>query len=190
MAVKRRDSELLTREEVHALLRACSRRGKTGPRNRALITLLWRAGLRISEALALMPRDLNPALGEIRVRHGKGDRARTVATDPGAFAVVDQWLDLRRSLPHEVASPLLCTLAGGPVSTSDVRQRLPRLAKKAGVDRRVHPHGFRHLHAVELARENVPLPVIQRQLGHRSLTTTSLYLSHFTAADQRGSMGW
>ena len=155
----RRDSELLTRDEVYALLRACSKRGRSGYRNRALIAILWRAGLRVSEALALMPRDLNSAEGEIRVRHGKGDRARTVATDPGCFSIVDEWLVIRRELPLTPRSPLLCTGSGKPVLASYVRQMLPRLAKKAGIDRRVLPHGFRHLHAVELARENVPLPV-------------------------------
>jgi integrase/recombinase XerD len=72
---------------------------------------------------------------------------------------------------------LFCTRTGAPLDTSYVRAMLPRLAKKAGVQRRVHAHIFRHTFAVELAREGVPMPLIQRLLGHASLATTSVYLS-------------
>jgi site-specific recombinase XerD len=54
----------------------------------------------------------------------------------------------------------------------------PKLAAKAGVDKRVHPHGLRHAHAYELTMEGVEMPIIQRQLGHTSLATTDRYLNH------------
>ena len=57
-----------------------------------------------------------------------------------------------------------------------MRQLLPRLARKAGVAKRVHAHGLRHTHASELAAEGFPLPEIQAQLGHRYLSTTYRYL--------------
>ena len=66
--------EPLTQEEVKALIRACSKRAVTGIRNQALIVVLYRAGLRISEALALMPKDLDAQASTIRVLHGKGDK--------------------------------------------------------------------------------------------------------------------
>jgi integrase len=53
-----------------------------------------------------------------------------------------------------------------------------RLARKAGIDKRVHPHGLRHTMAAQLAAEGVPMNVIQAQLGHSSLATTSRYLAH------------
>ncbi len=55
---------------------------------------------------------------------------------------------------------------------------LPRLAKRAGIEKRVHPHALRHSHAAELARERLPVNLIQAQLGHSSLATTSRYLAH------------
>jgi integrase len=55
---------------------------------------------------------------------------------------------------------------------------LPRLARGAGIPKRVHPHGLRHTHAAQLAREGVPLNVIQAQLGHSNIATTSHYLQH------------
>src|SRR5512132_1567866 len=66
--------------------------------------------------------------------------------------------------------------ADGPWSSAGVRVEFRRLAAEAGVRRRFAPHQLRHAHAVELAREGVPLNVIQRQLGHANLGTTSIYL--------------
>lgn len=64
-----------------------------------------------------------------------------------------------------------------------MRTLLPRLAGKAGIDKRVHPHGLRHTMAFELMMEGVPVPVIQRQLGHASLATTDRYLAHLAPKD-------
>ena len=77
--------EPLTAEEVKGLIRACSKRASTGVRNRALIVVLYRAGLRISEALALLPKDLDAQASTIRVLHGKGDHDRVVGLDAGAL---------------------------------------------------------------------------------------------------------
>ena len=66
---------------------------------------------------------------------------------------------------------------------SYVRTLLPRLADKAGIEKRVHPHGLRHTHAFELMMEGVPVPIIQQQLGHASLATTDRYLRHIAPRD-------
>lgn len=61
---------------------------------------------------------------------------------------------------------------------SYVRTLLPQMARQASIHKRVHPHGLRHTHAYELTMEGVPMPIIQRQLGHPSLATTDRYLAH------------
>jgi len=160
--------ETLTSQELQALLQACSHRAPTGIRNRALLALLWRSGLRISEALMLYPRDLDPQQGSVRVRRGKGGKARLVGLDPQAFAMVQRWLDQRHGLGLTGRAPVFCTLAGKPLQTSYIRMLLPRLARRAGIDKRVHAHGLRHTHAAELAAERVPINQIQQQLGHAS----------------------
>ena len=182
-AGRRYPAEVLPPAEVEALLRACSRRAPTGIRNRALIAVLYRAGLRIGEALALEPKDLDPAAGTVRVLRGKGGQARTVALDAGAFALVDRWQDVRARLGLGARQPLFCTRRGRALHASYVRRLLPRLARRAGIARRVHPHALRHTHAVELAREGLPMPWIQAQLGHANLETTSRYLAHFGARE-------
>lgn len=171
-AGRRFPPEPLTRDEIHALLRCCSRRAPTGRRNAALIALLYRTGLRISEALSLEPKDLDPDAGTVRVLHGKGGRNRIVGCDPQVFVMIDAWLQVR---PRR-AMRVFTTLQGGPLDASYFRKALTRLAARAGIAKRCHPHGFRHSMAVELVRENVPMPIVQRQLGHASLSTTAAYL--------------
>ncbi len=175
-ARRRRPPEVLTEPEAIALLKACSTRAPTGIRNRALIAVLWRSGLRISEALALELRDLDLEAGTLRVRHGKGDKSRTVGVDEQTAALLARWLDRRRRLSPGVRATVFCTLDGGRVDPSYVRHLLPRLAAKAGLDRRVHAHGLRHTYAAELARERTPVNVIRDALGHTSLAVTDRYL--------------
>lgn len=175
-------AEVLTADEVKALVRACSTRAPTGVRNRALLVVLYRGGLRVGEALALYAKDVDPRRGTIRVLHGKGDKARTVGLDPEALAVVERWIDVRKGLGISSRQRLFCTLAGGPLDQSYVRQLLPRLAARAGIDKRVHAHGLRHTHAAELAEEGYPVNFIQDQLGHASLAVTDRYLRHIAPA--------
>lgn len=177
--------EPLTQAEVDQLVKHCSRRAPTGVRNRALIAVMYRGGLRIGEALALKPSDINLDRGTVNILHGKGDKQRVVGLDDGGLAVVQQWLDRRRELARERGfrnGPLFCTLQGGQLSDRYVRDMLKRLKAKAGLEKRVHPHGLRHSHAAELVDEGTPVNVIQQQLGHASLAVTDRYLRHVAPA--------
>lgn len=174
---RKRPPEVLSADEVRALIAACSNRAPTGVRNRALLAVLWRCGLRVSEALGLEARDVDLDAGTLRVRHGKGDRSRTVGLDAQAGALVARWLDRRRALGFNgKGRKLFCTLDGGPLDSSYVRHLLRRLALKAGIERRVHPHALRHTYAAEMAREGTPMNVLRDALGHSSLAVTDRYL--------------
>jgi integrase len=83
-------------------MKACSQRAPTGIRNRALVAVLWRSGLRISAALALERRDVDLDAGRLRVRHGKGDRSRTVGIDEQTAALLARWFDRRQRLGSEL----------------------------------------------------------------------------------------
>jgi site-specific recombinase XerD len=168
--------------DTTVLVKACSNRATTGVRNRALVVILYRGGLRISEALALAPKDVDRAAGTVTVLHGKGDKRRTIGLDPGAFAVLERWLDRRAKLGINGRALIFCTLQGRPMATAYVRALMPRLARRAGIDKRVHAHGLRHTHAAELAMEGKPVNLIQAQLGHASLAVTSTYLAHIAPA--------
>jgi integrase/recombinase XerD len=176
--------ELLTPEDVRALLGACSTTAPTGIRNRALVVTLYRAGLRLDEALALVPADVDVAPGVIHVGRRSREHAREVGIDAGAMGVVRKWLRVRASLGISADAPLFCTLSGGRIHPAYVRQLLPRLAEKAGIDKRVHAQGLRFTHAAELAAEGMPAELIQAQLGHESLASTDRYLRRMPAADR------
>jgi site-specific recombinase XerD len=172
-----------TVEEVVAVMRSAGTRAE-GARLRALIVLLWRAGLRISEALALAETDLDSARGAVLVRRGKGGRRREVGMDRCAWEQLQPWLEIRTTLP---VGSLLCILhgptAGRHWEQSAARKQLRRVAAAAGVRRRFAPHQRRHAHAIEMAHGGVPLVVIQRQLGHANLGITSIYLQGIDSSE-------
>jgi site-specific recombinase XerD len=170
-------------EEIIAVMRAAGDRPH-GRRLRGLIVILWRAGLRIQEALELAEADLDQRRGALLVRRGKGGRRREVGMDSWGWDELQPWLELRIELP---GGPLFCVINGrshGRHWTSAAsRADLSRTAVSAGVRRRFAPHQLRRAHAVEMAREGVPLIVIQRQLGHSNLGITSVYLQGIDNAE-------
>lgn len=190
--------ELVTADDVRALLAACSTTAPTGLRNRALVVALYRAGLRLDEALTITAADVDLDGGVIRIRPGGPavslgstagtGRDRIAGIDHGGLAIIEAWLAARAALGLAEGSPLFCTLSGGPLQPAYVRQLLPRLAEKAGLAKRVHAQGLRYSHAVELAAEGLPAEVIQAQLGHESLASTGRYLRRVPPRDRIGAL--
>ncbi|MHB8694343.1 MAG: tyrosine-type recombinase/integrase [Solirubrobacteraceae bacterium] len=170
-------------EEIIAVTRQAGA-GSHGDRLRGLIAVLWRAGLRINEALMLSETDLDPQAGSILVRHGKGVKRRLVGIDAWGWEPVTKWAAQRVELP---VGPLFCIL-DGPTrgrawAATAARGELRHLAAQAGVRRRFAPRQLRHVHAIEMAHEGIPLPVIQRQLGHAHLGITSVYLQGIDSSE-------
>ncbi len=170
-------------EEIIAVMRAAGD-STDGARLRALVVILWRAGLRIGEALDLAETDLDPSRGAVLVRNGKGGRRREVGMDRWAWIQLQPWMAMRGRLP---VGALLCVIHGATAGRhweqSAARKQLRRAAAAAGVRRRFAPHQLRHAHAVEMAHEGVPLVVIQRQLGHANLGMTSIYLQGIDSSE-------
>ena len=129
-----------TVEEIVAVMRAAGET-RSGLRLRGIIVVLWRAGLRISEALALSETDLDRTRGAIQVRHGKGGHSREVGIDPWAFEQLEPWAEFRRRLP---VGALFCVVRGPtqgrPCSSAEIRVQLRDTAVTAGVRRRFAPH--------------------------------------------------
>lgn len=199
-------AEVLTPAEVAAIIGGCSSRSRSGIRNRALLTLLYRSGIRISEAIGAPARperrfrgrdgeeriqaarpaipplrlaDVDLAERTIRVLHGKGNKATTRHYHPSADDALGRWVDTRKAMGLR-GGPLFCTLDGGQMHGQYVRGLLKRLAAGAGIDKRVHPHGFRHTFAVELRRAGTDIAAISKLLGHSSIAVTARYLDHLT----------
>ena len=172
-----------TVEEIIRVMRAAGD-GPVADRLRGMIVVLWRSGVRISEALALTESDLDPGRGAILVRRGKGGKRREVGMDAWGWQHLEPWLQIREQLR---VGALFCIIngpnQGRPWTQDAVRFQLRRTAVAAAVRRRFAPHQLRHAHAVEMAREGVPIVVIQRQLGHANLGITSIYLQGIDNAE-------
>jgi site-specific recombinase XerD len=180
---KRYPAEPLTPAEVAVIIGQCSAKAPTGIRNRAMLTLLYRSGLRISELLALRPGDVNLAKHTVRLLDTKSGKPQTRGFHSSADDALARWLDTRRQLAAAKGWPngkLFCTLDGGAVSDDYVRVLLHRLAAKADIDKRVHPHGLRHTFADELRAAGVDVVTISKLLGHSSIAVTARYLDHLT----------
>jgi hypothetical protein len=143
-----------------------------GYRLRGLIVVLWRAGLRVHEALDLAEQDLDHRRGSVLVRSGKGGRRREVGMDEWGWEQLRPWLGARVELP---VGPLFCVIdgrtRGRPWAAAAVRSEFRRVAARARVRRRFAPHQLRHAHALELAREGCaakhhPAPARARKSRH------------------------
>jgi site-specific recombinase XerD len=169
---------VLAPDEVDKLLGTFTK-APTSIRNKALIVVMWRAGLRISEALALHPKDLDPEAGRITVREGKGKKPRVVAMGSLSWDVLDEWMRVRRKRGlGSSTKPVFCTLDGDELKGAYVRAMLKRKATSAGIDpERVHPHAFRHAFAVDMHKAGKPIEHLRRLLGHANLAVTTHYLA-------------
>ena len=193
---KRYPVEVLTSDEVYRLISACGR-GACGKRNRAMIMVGWRAGLRCNEVLNLLPKDVDTKLGRIQVLNGKGGKDRLVAIDPAACAMIDQWIEARAKLGVTGRQPLFCVVSkpttGERMHNVQVRIMMAALGRKAGIEKRCHFHGLRHTYASYALENNVPIHYLRRQLGHSSIAVTEIYADHVNPArvlDHLRAMEW
>jgi site-specific recombinase XerD len=92
-------------------------------------------------------------------------------------------MDTRKAYGFKPGTPLFCTLEGKPVHPQYARDLLHRLGKRAGIEKRCHPHGLRHAYADELRRAGVDVVTISKLLGHSSIAVTARYLDHLSNAD-------
>jgi site-specific recombinase XerD len=100
-----------------------------------------------------------------------------------------RWLDARKALGIGSGKRLFCTLEGGALSDDYVRGLLRRLAGKAGLDKRVHPHALRHSFACELEAAGTPVTTISKLLGHSNISITARYLDHISNGQAVSALG-
>jgi len=143
-----------------------------GVRDAALLTLLYGAGLRISEALSLTDDDA--PLGETLRITGKGSKTRIVPVLPAARDAVDAWI-AARPWPKEPGAPLFRAIRGGRMSPRMAQSVMQRLRSGLGLPASATPHALRHSFATHLLSAGADLRAIQDLLGHASLSTTQRY---------------
>lgn len=174
--------DVLTREEAAALLDAPDPEDKLGRRDRALLELLYAAGLRVSELVRLRPLDVDLQRGVARV-FGKGRKERLVPLHNRAVSVLEQYMTDCRPLFHPMpgpeGEPLFLNRSGTGLTRQAVWKLIKRYALKIGLEtggmRRLSPHTLRHSFATHLLEGGADLRTVQLLLGHSDLAATELY---------------
>lgn len=182
--------EFLDPEEVDRLLNAAHGSHIAALRDRALLELLFSAGLRVSELVSLDRDHINLERQEFSIR-GKGGKVRIVFISDTAKTALSKYLDKR----HDIDPALFVRERKGTNKDSDIRglrltprsiQRIvKKYATKAGIVKDVHPHTLRHSFATDLLQNGADIRSVQAMLGHANITTTQIY-THVTNENLRG----
>ena len=169
--------EVLSVEEIDAMIRAIPQEKEESLRNEAIIEMLYGSGLRVSELTDLRISRLNLEDGFALVE-GKGSKERMVPVSPGALRLIKEWLDERSRLniAPEAADILFLNRRGRKLTRVMIFYIVRNLAELAGITRKVSPHTLRHSFATHLLEGGANLRSIQELLGHESVTTTELYV--------------
>jgi integrase/recombinase XerC len=157
-------------------------------RDTALIELLYGAGLRIAEVVAITLADLQLGRGEVKVT-GKGDKQRIALFGAPCIRALEAYLSSGRPVLAALATPsttaLFLNRNGGALGERGARARLDDIARAAGLPKAFHPHTLRHSFATHLLDGGADLRVVQELLGHESLGTTQVY-THVSTTRLRG----
>lgn len=159
-----------------------------GIRDRAILEMLYGAGLRISELIGLDVDDIDLDTGSALIRSGKGNKSRVVPVGREAKRAVERYLTtVRPSLaakarPGASGGAMFLNARGGRLSRQGCWKILKRYAREAGVGEQVSPHTLRHSFATHMLDAGADIRVVQELLGHASLSTTQVYT---LVSDQR-----
>ncbi len=173
--------EVLTRDEVSALLEQPNGSEPATLRDRALLELMYACGLRASEATELRVADLDLELGVLRAR-GKGSKERVVPIGGAAARAVAAYLRAGRPklMGDRVEPRLFLNHRGGGLTRQGLYKIVQRYAAAAGLAGRMSPHTLRHTFATHLLAGGCDLRSLQEMLGHSDIATTQLY-THLSA---------
>ena len=164
--------QVLTVAEVELLYQAAET-----VRDRLIVELLYGAGLRVSELVNLSWADINQTRGSIKC-FGKGSKERMVPIGKQALKAIQDYkqeMEKGRRKKTASASPLLINRQGKRMTRLIVWQIIKRLAKRAGIVKKLSPHTLRHSFATHLLENGADLRSVQELLGHVNITTTQLY---------------
>jgi site-specific recombinase XerD len=183
----RRLPVILTPEDIDRMIAAADGRQAADLRDRALLELLYAAGLRVSEVASLDTGEMDVRDRMVRV-HGKGKKERVgIFGAPAAEALQRYLRDGRPELASGKEEALFLNRFGGRLTVRSVQSIVRKYATKAGLPAAVHPHLLRHSFATHLLDGGADLRIVQELLGHESPNTTQIY-THVTEARKRSVM--
>lgn len=178
---------VLSIEEVEAILDSVDLKSPTGPRDRAILEVLYGCGLRVSEAAGLLISKVWLEEGFVSIV-GKGDKERLVPLGEVAADCIKNYLEGgTRAIPAspEYEDYLFLSKLGKPLSRVSIFNLVKNQAMAAGIQKEISPHTFRHSFATHLIENGADLRIVQEMLGHESILTTEIYTHVETSAWQK-----
>ncbi|SKA71163.1 site-specific tyrosine recombinase XerD [Desulfobaculum bizertense] len=166
--------EVLSKEEMAAVLEQPRTEEKLGFRDRTMLELLYAAGLRVSELIQLKPFDFDPQVGVLKV-FGKGAKERLVPIHFAAQEFLETYINHWRSSFSPVEDKLFLNRSGKGLTRQAVWKCVKRYAAQAGITREISPHTFRHSFATHLLEGGADLRTVQVLLGHADISATEIY---------------
>ncbi len=169
--------DTLSFPEIEQLLAIIDLSTPAGPRDRALLELLYGTGLRVSELVGLRLTDCHFEAGFVRVL-GKGNKVRLVPVGPDAQRFVTVYVEQirnRQTIKKGSDDLIFLNQRGSGLSRVSVFTMIKRVAAEAGIQKTISPHTFRHSFATHLIEGGADLRAVQQMLGHESITTTEIY---------------
>lgn len=172
---EQRQPRALNVDQAVAVMETDAGPGPQAARDLALAELLYGSGLRVSEALSLGVDDVRADRGFVRVR-GKGGKERLAPLSAAAVERLREYLDWRDQFTQDDGEQaLFLGVRGGPLQRREAARIVEKLAGRAGVAQRVHPHMLRHSFASHMLQAGADLRSVQEMLGHARLSTTERY---------------
>ncbi|MBO7312099.1 MAG: site-specific tyrosine recombinase XerD [Alistipes sp.] len=170
---KRLLPDVLTVEEIDAMIATFDMTTVKGCRDNAIVEVLYSTGLRVSELISLRIDNLFFGEGYIRVV-GKGDKQRLVPIGSVARDKIQLYMELRRPRKPSEAT-LFLNNRGEPLTRIMIFNIIKQAARLAGVEKNISPHTLRHSYATHLLEGGANIRQVQELLGHESITTTEVY---------------
>ncbi len=166
--------EILSYEEVTALINSFDLSTPLGHRNKCMLEMLYSCGLRVSELVMLKIQDIFFEERMVRVI-GKGDKQRIVPMSNEAVKQINLYLQCRPQLTKTQTDILFLNRRGKPLTRIMIFEIIKEAAARVGIERNISPHTFRHSFATHLLQGGASIRQIQEMLGHESIVTTEIY---------------
>lgn len=175
--IGRKLPNILTVEEIDAMLNAVEMYKPEGQRNKAIIEMLYSCGLRVSELIDIKLSNINFRMGIVKIE-GKGNKERVIPMSKNAKEEIKRYLKVYRDyldIEKGYEDILFLNKRGTSLSRVMVFNIIKHMAQRAGIKKNVSPHTFRHSFASHLVSGGADLRAVQDMLGHESILTTEIY---------------
>lgn len=171
---KRKIPEFLTIEEQEALINVFNVRYFNSYRNKVMIQLFLNTGLRLAEMINLKWKDINLAVGQLKVVQGKGSKDRIVWIGEDTLKILREYRT-KQADKLGMCEYVFVTNTNKQLDDRGIRRMIETYAAKAGITKSISPHTLRHTYATDLLRATKNIRLVQKALGHSDISTTMIY---------------